>query len=131
MIHRCLRCGGGARHPVCAKCRRIVGAIESPQELALVETENQFIEDAVTRRHLAPAIASFFIPGMGQIMKLRVLTAIGIWLLMLICVALFFLGGLYFMAAIWLAQVGDAYKSPDYGTRSKLLAIGRRRGWKI
>ena len=59
MMQRCLRCGGGARNPVCAKCRRVVGSVESPQELALVESENEFVEDAVTRRHLAPAIASF------------------------------------------------------------------------
>lgn len=130
MIQRCLRCGGGARNPVCAKCRRIVGDVHSPVELQLVERENAFIEEAVTTRHSAAGIASFFVPGLGQIMKGQPLTAIGVWIGFAISLLLIFMGGLALMFIVWCAQLDDAFRAPDYWTKKKLREIAARRGWR-
>lgn len=130
MIQRCIRCGGGARNPVCAKCRRIVGDVHSPSELALVESENQIIEEAASRRYSFEGICSFFIPGLGQLLKGHFLKAIGIWLGYAFCILIILWGGLALMLILWLSQLDDAFRCPDSGTRAALQKIADRRGWR-
>jgi TM2 domain-containing membrane protein YozV len=62
--------------------------------------------------HGVPALLSFFIPGLGQLIKGHIFKAIGIW------VALFISGmlvtlviGLITTPLLWLWQIFDAYNN--------------------
>ncbi len=64
------------------------------------------------KTHGVPALLSFLIPGLGQIVKGHIFKAIGIWigifmgsLLTFICI------GLLLLPVIWLWQIYDAYNS--------------------
>jgi len=57
-----------------------------------------------------PAIFSFFIPGLGQLVKGQVLKAIGIWIALVICWFLqFILIGYLLGFIVWVWQIYDAY----------------------
>ena len=85
------------------KCRPPLSAAIPPGELALVESENRFIEEATAIRHSAAGIASFFIPGLGQIMKgQRILTTIWVWFRdRRVAHAPIFMGGLVLLFILW------------------------------
>jgi TM2 domain-containing membrane protein YozV len=60
------------------------------------------------------ALLSFFLPGLGQVVKGQVLKAIVIWLGMIVFVVLSFVViGLPLLLVLWLWQIYDAYNSPQ------------------
>ncbi|MDP2217769.1 MAG: hypothetical protein Q8J68_10845 [Methanolobus sp.] len=64
------------------------------------------------RTYGVPALLSFFVPGLGQIVKGQVLKAIIIWLALGISWLLqFILIGFILLPLIWLWQIYDAYNN--------------------
>jgi TM2 domain-containing membrane protein YozV len=62
------------------------------------------------KTHGVPALLSFFIPGLGQLIKGQIFKAIGIWVGLVISVLLVsILIGLITTPLIWLWQIYDAY----------------------
>ena len=62
--------------------------------------------------HGVPALLSFFVPGLGQIIKGEIFKAIGIWVGLLIGWLLtFVLIGFILVPLIWLWQIYDAYNN--------------------
>ncbi|MGM0771943.1 MAG: hypothetical protein ACQESU_10130 [Halobacteriota archaeon] len=63
-------------------------------------------------KHGVPARLSFFIPGLGQIIKGEIFKAIGIWVGLFISGLLtFILIGFVLGPVIWLWQIYDAYNN--------------------
>ncbi len=64
------------------------------------------------QKHGVPALLSFFIPGLGQIIKGEIFKAIGIWIGLAISWLLsFVLIGIITGPIIWLWQIYDAYNN--------------------
>ncbi|WMW23204.1 hypothetical protein RE476_05070 [Methanolobus mangrovi] len=64
------------------------------------------------RTYGVPALLSFFIPGLGQIIKGELFKAIGIWVVLAICFILqFILIGYLLGAIVWVWQIYDAYNN--------------------
>lgn len=62
--------------------------------------------------HGVPALLSFFIPGLGQLIKGQISKAIGIWIALFICGALSaLLIGFILGAIVWVWQIYDAYNN--------------------
>jgi hypothetical protein len=62
------------------------------------------------RKHPVPALLSFFIPGMGQLIKGQKSKAVGIWAGLLFCVFMSIIGiGILMAIVLWGAQIYDAY----------------------
>lgn len=60
------------------------------------------------------ALLSFFVPGLGQIVKGQILKAILIWLGTVVFIVLSFVViGLPLLLVLWLWQIYDAYNSPQ------------------
>lgn len=64
------------------------------------------------KTHGVPALLSFFIPGLGQLIKGQIFKAIGIWIGLIISGLLAsILIGLITTPLIWVWQIYDAYKN--------------------
>lgn len=64
------------------------------------------------QKYGVPALLSFFIPGLGQIIKGELFKAIGIWVVLGICWFLqFILIGYLLGAIVWIWQIYDAYNN--------------------
>ncbi|NPE27520.1 hypothetical protein HNV12_05960 [Methanococcoides sp. SA1] len=64
------------------------------------------------RKHGVPALLSFFVPGLGQIIKGEIFKAIGIWIALGISGLLTFIViGFVLAPIIWLWQIYDAYNN--------------------
>ncbi len=64
------------------------------------------------QKYGVPALLSFFIPGLGQIIKGELFKAIGIWAVLVICIILeFILIGYLLGAIVWIWQIYDAYNN--------------------
>ncbi|MDK2912659.1 MAG: hypothetical protein PWR29_1616 [Methanolobus sp.] len=64
------------------------------------------------RTHGIPALLSFFVPGLGQIVKGQVIKAILIWIALGTSWLLqFLLIGFILLPIIWLWQIYDAYNN--------------------
>jgi TM2 domain-containing membrane protein YozV len=63
--------------------------------------------------HGVPALLSFFISGLGQLIKGHIAKAFGIWIAMFLCVVMGFAMVVPFFAIpiIWVWAIYDAYKS--------------------
>ena len=62
------------------------------------------------QKHGVPALVSFFIPGLGQVIKGQILKGIFIWIIGgVICFLLWWT--LFIPFAIWVWNVYDAYNS--------------------
>ena len=60
------------------------------------------------------ALLSFFLPGLGQIIKGQVAKALLIWLGLIVFIVLSFaLIGIPFLIILWFWQIYDAYNSPQ------------------
>jgi TM2 domain-containing membrane protein YozV len=58
------------------------------------------------------ALFSFFIPGLGQLVKGQVSKAIGIWAALLISLFMSVIGiGFLIGMVVWIAQIYDAYNA--------------------
>ena len=76
----------------------------------MVGTEQDMVKEE--QKHGVPALLSFFIPGLGQLIKGHIAKAIFIILGMIISVPLIFIGiGLITMPILWLWGIYDAYNS--------------------
>ena len=72
----------------------------------------EVIDMSENKTHGVPAILSFFIPGLGQIIKGDIFKAIGIWIGLIISGLLtFLLIGFILAPLIWLWQIYDAYNN--------------------
>lgn len=64
------------------------------------------------KTHRVPALFSFFIPGLGQLVKGQVSKAFGIWAALLVSLFMSVIGiGFLIGFVVWIAQIYDAYKS--------------------
>jgi TM2 domain-containing membrane protein YozV len=64
------------------------------------------------KTHGVPALLSFFIPGLGQLIKGDIFKAIGIWVGLIVSGLLTFLMiGFITAPLIWLWQIYDAYNN--------------------
>jgi TM2 domain-containing membrane protein YozV len=64
------------------------------------------------KTHGVPALFSFFIPGLGQLVKGDFSKALGIWIALAISLFMSVIGiGLLMGAVIWIAQIYDAYNA--------------------
>ncbi len=64
------------------------------------------------RTHGVPALFSFFIPGLGQLVKGDLSKALGIWIALIICGFMSVIGiGILMGIVIWIAQIYDAYNA--------------------
>lgn len=64
------------------------------------------------RTHGVPALFSFFIPGLGQLVKGDFAKALGIWIALIISAFMSIVGiGLLIGLVIWVAQIYDAYNA--------------------
>lgn len=60
------------------------------------------------------ALLSFFVPGLGQIIKGQIAKALLIWLGLLVFLGLsFVVVGIPFLVVLWFWQIYDAYNSPQ------------------
>jgi TM2 domain-containing membrane protein YozV len=68
----------------------------------------------VSEKYGVAALLSFFLPGLGQVVKGQILKAILIWLGLIVFVVLSFVViGLPLLLVLWLWQIYDAYNSPQ------------------
>ena len=66
------------------------------------------------QRHGVPALLSFFIPGLGQLIKGHFLKGVLVWAGLGFSVLLMSTGiGFVTAPLVWIWQMYDAYKSPD------------------
>jgi TM2 domain-containing membrane protein YozV len=64
------------------------------------------------KTHGFPALFSFFIPGLGQLVKGDPSKAVGIWAALIICAFMSVIGiGLLMGLVVWIAQIYDAYNA--------------------
>jgi TM2 domain-containing membrane protein YozV len=64
------------------------------------------------QKYGVPALLSFFIPGLGQIIKGEFFKAIGIWTVLVICWFLqFIIIGYLLGIIVWVWQIYDAYNN--------------------
>lgn len=64
------------------------------------------------KTHGVPALISFFIPGLGQLIKGEFFKAIGIWVVLAFCWLLqFILIGYLLGFIVWIWQIYDAYNN--------------------
>jgi TM2 domain-containing membrane protein YozV len=79
------------------------------------------------QRHGVPALLSFFIPGLGQLIKGDFLLGFLVWVAMgIAAISCFIYVGMVLLPIFWVVQIYDAYTSPDAQTKRELKAIGRR-----
>lgn len=66
------------------------------------------------QQHGVPALLSFFIPGLGQLIKGHVAKGILIFIGMVVSgIACAYMIGFLTTPIVWVWQIYDAYKSPD------------------
>ena len=66
----------------------------------------------MSETHGVPAILSFLVPGLGQLIKGQIFKAIGIWVALAISTAMIYVGiGLLTTPIIYLWQIYDAYNN--------------------
>ncbi len=64
------------------------------------------------KTHGVPALFSFFIPGLGQLVKGDLSKAVGIWVALIISAFMSVIGIGFLMAmVVWVAQIYDAYNA--------------------
>ncbi len=64
------------------------------------------------KTHGVPALFSFFIPGLGQLVKGDLSKAVGIWVILIISAFMSVIGIGFLMAmVVWVAQIYDAYNA--------------------
>ncbi len=64
------------------------------------------------RTHGVPALFSFFVPGLGQLVKGDLSKALGIWIVLAICAFMSIIGiGILMGIVVWIAQIYDAYNA--------------------
>ena len=76
----------------------------------MVEIEQYMVKEK--QKHGVPALLSFFIPGLGQLIKGHIVKAIFIFLGVIISIPLIIIGiGIITLPILWLWGIYDAYNS--------------------
>lgn len=117
----CASCGGASAQAP-AEAQRAAVVVAAPFDPMAAEV-NDVVRRARTR-HGVPALLSFFLPGLGQLVKGEVLKGIVVFLVMAFAVFLcsVFIG--FILAPLfWIVQIYDAYTSPDAQTKQDLKLI--------
>ena len=87
-------------------------------------------EDVIRRsnaRHGVPALLSFFIPGLGQLIKGDILSALFIFVAAAGFGFLCFAGiGFVLLPILWIWQIYNAYTAPDGSTKRDLRSSKMR-----
>lgn len=76
-----------------------------------------------------PALISFFIPGLGQLVKGDFLIGFLVWVSMIVAgLSCMFYVGFVLLPIFWVVQLYDAYTSPDAATKQELKALAKVTG---
>ncbi len=122
----CANCGTEVSGNFCATCGAATGASTSPPpattrapgtvtaadvvQLAKIQAE----VSRTNQRHGVPALLSFFLPGLGQLVKGHIAKGIVVFIGMVVSVLCMKVGIGFLMAPIvWIWQIYDAYSNND------------------
>jgi TM2 domain-containing membrane protein YozV len=84
------------------------------------------VSQSARQRHGLPALLSFFIPGLGQLVKGQFLLGFLVWVAMGVAgVSCMFYVGFVLLPVFWVLQIYDAYTSPDAQTKRELDQLHR------
>lgn len=82
------------------------------EEEERIRSQYASIQPTNSQKHGVPAILSFFIPGLGQVIKGQVGKGIGIFLGFLVsCALIFTVIGAVVPIIVWIWQIVDAYNN--------------------
>jgi TM2 domain-containing membrane protein YozV len=115
----CSNCGAPASGSFCASCGAPRASAHATAEAQALAESNQLariaaVQEMVRRnqRHGVPALLSFFIPGLGQLVKGDILKGIATFVGFGVSVILIhFVVGVVTTPIVWLWQLYDAYTS--------------------
>jgi TM2 domain-containing membrane protein YozV len=107
----------------CAKCgTHASGQAMAPAARSPIQEEadrrawymRELDRRVATERHGVAAILSFFIPGLGQLVKGQIIQGAGVFVVAVGCGMLSaFIIGIPMLALWWILQIWDAYVKPD------------------
>lgn len=125
----CSTCGAGLTGAFCAACGSAAGGQElAASEDPAVEYARLLTHRLRTERHGIPALLSFFIPGLGQMVKGQFLWGVGIFLAAAVFgAACVFLVGIPLLGVLWIWQVYEAYAKPDAALADEVQRVMTRR----
>jgi len=115
--------GGGDYCPACGEVRsfaakavasgEVVKRPAAPQALQVPQAPVAVQMTVGQPHHGVPAMMSFFLPGLGQLVKGHVAKGLGTWGALFAASAAGFVVGYTFLAvpALWIWSIYDAYKS--------------------
>jgi TM2 domain-containing membrane protein YozV len=88
------------------------------------------MEAALSRareKHGLPALLSFFIPGLGQLIKGDIFGGLAVMAGMIVGGLLcFVMIGFVVLPIVWILQLYDAYSAPDAATKRELKRLAKR-----
>jgi TM2 domain-containing membrane protein YozV len=97
--------------PGCGRPRDAGSSLYSPELTAEIAAVTNRM---ATQRHGVPALLSFFVPGLGQIVKGQFGLGLSIMVIEALCVVLcFYLVGFALLPIVWMFQLYNAYVKPD------------------
>ena len=125
----CTKCGSPGEGAFCADCGQARDPALAPAEHIRLQAGNLALADAIRRskeRHGVPALLSFFIPGLGQMVKGEILSGLVVMVAMFVSAMLtMFVIGVPMLVIFWVWQLYDAYTAPDAATRRELKQLSR------
>lgn len=120
----CSNCGTGLGGQFCATCGMDNEKSIGPRGPSALERAHLLRSSSSGQRHGVPALLSFFIPGLGQLVKGDVLTAVLVFaggvFGALLCVAG---AGFFVLPIVWIWNIYDAYVAPDGPTKRELKRL--------
>jgi TM2 domain-containing membrane protein YozV len=130
MTEFCTKCGTPGEGSFCASCGHPRDAALAPLAHTAQAERVAVMRSALDRaaqKHGVPALLSFFIPGLGQMIKGQFLGGIAIFVAMAFSIALWaFVIGIPITGVLWIWQLYDAYTAPDSATQAELKRVSQR-----
>lgn len=123
MANHCSNCGTALSGNFCSGCGHasVDAQIAGPSVAEMASAARK-----ADQRHGVPALLSFFIPGLGQLVKGDVLSAVfafgGAVFFGWLCVAGI---GFFLLPIFWVWQIYDAYTAPDGATKRELKRLAK------
>jgi len=127
----CVRCGSPGEGAFCAECGQARDEALVPAEhgsRTALDVARQAAVNRAKEKHGVPALLSFFLPGLGQLVKGSVLRGIIVFVAM--CLAVAAMGivvGFVIAPILWLWQLYDAYTAPDAATNRELDSLAGKK----
>lgn len=130
----CPNCGADLAGMFCAKCgaHHTGQVVVDAPAVSLARTEGEIyrLRELERRlhsdRHGVPLLLSFFIPGLGQMVKGQFLSGLAVMFMTAVFGFLCVFGfGIPLLLVLWIAQLYDAYVKPDASTVAELKRLGR------